>query len=336
MGKLRETLRQRETGILLAVLVILVGMAFHPSRGSFYGPDNLQNLLRQIAFLGIFALGEAIVIITGGIDLSVSSVIAFSGMVSAASFADAHWGFGASLGAGLAASLVVGVLHALLIGWVGIPPFVATLGTLSILRSVVQLMNNNMPIPVYGPGLDSRGFLFLEQGKLFSVAHPAGGSVAIGLPFALFVALAVAMALLMRGTSAGRNLYAVGGNEEATRLSGVSLLKTKALAYCLSSVLAGVAGILYLAYQTQGDARTGMGYELNAIAAAVVGGCSLSGGQGTILGVVLGDCLLNLLLTAMPFVISEKSTQWEGTIVGSVVLLAVVLNTLRQRRTDRQ
>jgi ribose transport system permease protein len=148
----------------------------------------------------------------------------------------------------------------------------------------------------------------------------------------LLLLLLIGLELMMRRSRIGRYLYSVGSNEEATRLSGVQVFRTKAVAYGLSALLAGLAGILYVGYNGQGDPRSGSGYELNAIAAAVVGGCSLQGGQGTLVGAVLGAAILNVILNGINLIIQRNASLWEGTIVGSVVVLAVLLNVLGRRR----
>jgi ribose/xylose/arabinose/galactoside ABC-type transport system permease subunit len=317
---------QRETGVFAALLLLCVGFwiydHFFRHENVFIGPSNLQNLSRQIALLGVFALGEAIVIIAGGIDLSVGSVIGFTGMLCARMFAEWRWPLAGAILAALVVALAIGVLHAALIYYLRMPPFIVTLGTLSILRSLAQLMSNAMPIPTAGEGLNSAGLDFLAGGR------------ELGVPVSvwLLLALLVALELLMRRSRVGRYLYSIGSNEEAARLSGVRVFRTKAVAYGLSAVLAGVAGVLYVGYNGQGDPRSGFGYELNAIAAAVVGGCSLQGGQGTLLGAILGAAILNVILSGINLFIRTGASLWEGTIVGSVVVLAVLLNVVGQRR----
>jgi ribose transport system permease protein len=312
----------REAGVFAALLVLCGLIAASGARSAFLSPGNLQNLSRQIALLGVFAMGEAIVIIAGGIDLSVGSIIGISGMVCARLFAEWHWPLAGAIAAALVLSLLIGFIHAALIHSLRIPPFIVTLGSLSILRSVAQLMTNAMPIPTVGEGLASGGLDFLSGGRV------------LGIPVSvwLLVVLLVALELLMRRSREGRYLYSIGSNEEAARLSGVMLLRTKAVAYGLSAVLAGVAGVLYVGYNGQGDPRSGYGDELNAIAAAVVGGCSLNGGQGTLLGAVLGAGILNVILNGINLIIQKNASLWEGTIVGSVVVLAVSLNVLGRRR----
>jgi ribose transport system permease protein len=313
----------REAGVFGALLLLCVLIALSEAREAFLSPGNLQNLSRQIALLGVFAIGEAIVIIAGGIDLSVGSVIGFTGMLCARMFAEWRWPLAGAILAALVVALAVGALHAALIHYLRVPPFIVTLGSLSILRSLSQLMSNAMPIPTVGEGLASGGLEYLVGGRI------------IGIPVSvwLLLLLVILLELVMRRSRIGRYLYSIGSNEEAARLSGINLFRTKAVAYGLSALLAGIAGVLYVGYNGQGDPRSGGGYELNAIAAAVVGGCSLQGGQGTLVGAVLGAAILNVILNGINLIIQKNASLWEGTIVGSVVILAVLLNVLGRRRT---
>jgi len=304
-------------GIFLALLVICLFIISTGAREAFLRPLNLQNLSRQIALLGIFAVGEALVIIAGGIDLSVGSLIAFSGVYCALLMAEHGWPLLTSILAVLAGSAFIGVVHALLIDRFNLPPFVVTLGSLCMLRSIALLRTNSMPVPV-----DLEAFHFLGNGRV------AG----IPVPVLFFVGVAGLGEGLMRLTPIGRYLYALGGNEEAARLSGLKIIRIKMVAYGLCSLLTGLAGVLYAAYNRQGMPGSGVAYELNAIAAAVIGGCSLSGGQGTVLGTVLGACILNVILNGINLIIRHNASLWEGVIVGSVVVLAVMFNSLRQQR----
>lgn len=319
MGLLKY-LRSRETGILLAVLLVLLFMILGTARKAFLSPQNLQNLSRQIAFLGIFALGEAVVIIAGGIDLSVGSLIGLSGMLCALLLAEYHWPLAQVIVVVLLFSLFIGFLNSSLIGGIRLPAFVVTLGFLSILRSIAQLMNNANAIPIVGEGIPSGPLLFLANGRI-------GG---IPTPMWAFLFFALLIGLMLARTPLGRYIYAIGANEEAARLSGIPVFWVKASAYCLCSFLSGLAGIFYTGYNYQGDPRSGTGYELNAIAAAVIGGCSLTGGQGSVLGVILGSCLLNLLVNGINLVIQRNASLWEGVIVGSVVITAALLNVVQQ------
>ncbi|NUQ02070.1 MAG: ABC transporter permease, partial [Armatimonadetes bacterium] len=193
-----------------------------------------------------------------------------------------------------------------------LPPFIATMGTLAGLRSAAELITRSVPITCPYPNLRALGS---------------------GLtPLAFFAVTAGLVAALMRSTVIGRQLTALGGNEEAARLSGLPTARLKAVSYLLSALLASLAGLLYTAYNGQGDPRAGVGYELQAIAAVVVGGCSLTGGVGSIAGVALGVVLMQVTLNGIFLVVRSNSTQWQGLVVGVVVILAVALNNARSQR----
>ncbi len=319
----RSYLGTQEFGLILANLVAwLVILAFDPQH-NFASLDSARLLLREAVLLGIFAVGAAIVIIAGGIDLSTGSLIAFGGVVCAmllralgGESLAAHqplpfWVLAASVVLTLLVGLCVGLFHALLIVRLDLPPFITTLGSLAGLRSLAKVLSNDEKISANNNAFRS----------LYTVWW---------VPTLIFVLVAVGSTLLMQRTKVGRHLYALGGNEEAARLSGLSVAKLKMVAYSIAAILSSVVGILYAARQGQGDAESAVGYELNAIAAAVVGGCNLRGGIGTIVGTVLGVTFLTIVVNGIANVIKVDSTQWEGLVMGIVLILAVGVNWLRR------
>jgi len=319
----------RETSVLAVLLILFLAMALSKVRGQFYSPGNLQQILLQVALLSIFAIGETIVIVAGGIDLSLGSLIAFAGMLLAflVNALDAHLFTGLavvlSILLTLVASWAIGAWHTLLIHRIRLPAFVVTLVSLLVLRSQSLVMNHHQQIPV-----DSRKFpLFdwLANGKI-----PAHAQFGLPIPLLLLVVVAVAAHFTLTSTRMGRYIYSVGSNEQATELSGVNVFRVKLFAYGVSALLGGLAGILYMGYGGQGDPSAGNSYELDAVAAAVVGGASLSGGQGTILGTVFGACLLNAIFSAILLTLDQPDI-WRGTVVGGILLLAVLATALQQR-----
>jgi len=310
--------RTREAGIFLSLLLIIgLILASGPQpRESFPRPENLRNLSRQIALLGIFAIGETFVIIAGGIDLSVGSLIAFSGVLSGLLLVKLHLPTAVVIPIVLLASLLVGVVHALLIAKVGLQPFVATLGTMCILRGASLLLTDSLPIPI-----SDETFVYLGNGRPWGIPTPVIILAGVGILGGLF----------LRRVTHGKYLYALGSNEEAARLSGIDTTRAKLVAYGLCSLLTGLAGIVFAAYALQGSPNSGLAYELNAIAAAVIGGCSLAGGVGSVSGTVLGASVLSVILNGLNLAIRKNASLWEGVIVGTVVVVAVSLNTLRQR-----
>ena len=334
-----------EIWLLLANLIVYFGVYFGDKQHNFGSPGSLQLLVSETTMLGIFAIGTTIVIISGGIDLSVGSVIAFSSIIftivlkqlaPAAIQAKSDVGPAvllAAIAATLVAAVLVGILHATLITRLGLPPFIATLGTLIGLRSlgrvIAQALYHSDKIAVSAP--DFRALF----NATWTWTIP-GIELALKIrwiPLCVFLVVATAAAILMKRTILGRHLYALGGNEEAARLSGIRTDRLKYVAYSIGALCSGLAGILYAAREGQGNSTNmGMGYELNAIAAAVVGGAGLRGGVGTMSGTILGALFLTLVVNGIPNIIKIESTLYEGIIVGVVVILAVAVNQIRGRK----
>jgi ribose/xylose/arabinose/galactoside ABC-type transport system permease subunit len=330
-------LRQRqEFGLLLAIVVVLVLTALLDQNHDYWkNPrESAIDILRHTSMLGIFTLGAAIVIISGGIDLSAGSVIAFSGtlcLTLLALLAPEQMSLARPFGLGvmilavlgtLLAGFLIGSLHAWLITVVGLPPFVATLATLVGLRSFARAIVRNVTAHILGGEKTQIDIADVRFRYL---------STSLWIPVVLFAILAWAAWLLMSRTVLGRHLHALGGNEQATRLSGIKTERLKWFAYCASAVLSSIAGILYTCDQAVADPQNlGIGYELNAIAAAVVGGCSLMGGVGTIPGTILGALFLRTVIAGVARIIKTGADVYEGLIVGGVVVIAVAFTQFRE------
>jgi ribose/xylose/arabinose/galactoside ABC-type transport system permease subunit len=340
---LLKALLRPEWGLILAIATVVVLTALVDQRHNYwYNPGaSAVNILRQTAMLGIFALGSAIVIISGGIDLSSGSVIAFSGSICATLMvllAPEQMKTAQLVGLGtitlaIAGTLVVGLLigsmHAWLITVVGLPPFIATLATLVGLRSLGRAIVENVTAATWG-GRSTQIQIYDSQFRYLATS--------VWIPVVVFLVLTALAWLLMSRTVIGRHLHALGGNEQAAQLSGIRTDRLKWLAYCISAVLSSIAGIVYIGDQSVAAPQTlGQGYELNAIAAAVVGGCSLRGGIGTIPGTVLGVLFLRTVIDGVAKVIKIGADVYEGWIVGSVVVIAVALTQFRHagRRGNR-
>jgi ribose transport system permease protein len=325
-----QLLASRETSVLAVLLLLIFGMFFTSVSSKFFSSANLQQMAFQVALLSIFAIGETIVIISGGIDLSLGSLIAFSGMMLAflVNKFDTRMFTGGAIALAIAmtllASWLIGAVHTVLIQRVKLPAFVVTLTSLLVLRSQSLVMNHHQQIPVDQEKFPL--FNWLTNGKLF-----ASASYAIPIPVILMILIAVAAHLVLAKTRMGRYLYSVGSNEQATLLSGVNVFKVKLFAYGTSALLGGIAGLLYMGYGGQGDPSAGASYELDAVAAAVVGGASLAGGQGSVMGTVLGACLLNAILSVILLTLDQPDI-WRGTIVGGVLLVAVLATAFQQRK----
>ncbi len=311
--------------ILAWLSVVLVTVLLDPGHTYWNNPsDSAVIVIRNSVLLGFFALGSAIIIISGGIDLSSGSVIAMSATVFGSllialdptGFREGHianWAVLIAVLGTLLSGAMVGTLHAWLITCVGLPPFIATLATLVGLRSFsrgVTLAMTNNKSQIDFPDLVLRESL--KDVRYVSI---------------VFLVLAVALWFLMSRTVIGRHLHAMGGNEQAARLSGIRTERLKWLAYVIGSVSASMVGIVYFA--DSGSAKPDIlarGYELNAIAASVIGGCSLQGGVGTIPGTILGCLFLKTVIDSVNKIVGSGADVYEGMIVGIVVVMAVTFS----------
>ena len=321
---------------MLAILVAIALTAVVDANHSYwFRPlQSVRDIARNTALLGIFALGATVVIIAGGIDLSAGSMIALSGTVCATTMlalAPAQMmGFkpvgGVAVAVGCAASLLsgflVGTLHAWLITTVRLPPFIATLATLVGLRSLARALCES-----------STAALTPTKSALINISDPFFKTVRdnVWIPVAVFGVLAIVTWILLTRTVLGRHLHALGGNEQAARLAGIRTDNVKWFAYCFGAMTASLAGLFYMANESvAAPVNQGRGHELNAIAAAVVGGCSLAGGVGTVPGTVLGAIFLRVVIDAVSKIIKTGADVYEGLIVGIVVVIAVTLAQVGQ------
>ena len=307
---------------LIALLLMFIALSLASDK--FLTVDNGMNVLRQISINLCLSIGMTLVILSGGIDLSVGSVLALAGAVAAGLLKNgiALAMFGVSLEFTVFGAVLAGILVGLVLGWFNgfvitrfsLPPFVATLGTLSIARGLTQLWTHGFPITGLGPQ-----FGFIGTGHL------------LGLPMPVWIsgALVAVFTLVTRRTRFGRYVYAVGGNERAAQLTGLNLRRIRIWVYALGGALAGVAGLILTARLDSATPSAGMGYELDSIAAVVIGGTSLNGGRGSVPGTVLGCLIIGILNNGL--VLLEVSPFWQQVIKGLVILLAVALDRMSAR-----
>lgn len=324
---------RRELGMLSALLAMCFVLWL--SNSDFLGVSNVINTTRQVSMLGIFAIGIAFVIITGGIDLSIGSVVGLTGVIIARLTSTSTGGLGYPLWLGIVVALVVaslfGLIQGLLITRLKLQPFIVTLGGMLLLRGVSQT--------VVEGGVISMGkspLLDLASGGLFRV----GNDPLIPYPFLIFLAVAALGTYVLHFTVLGRYVFAIGGNRDAAEYSGIDVKRIETLTYVISAGTAGVAGVCYAAYIGQMSQQVGVAYELYAIAAAVLGGCSLRGGEGTILGIVIGSAIMRVIdngINMFQFQYADADgvrriwrldPNWNWIIVGAVILAAVILDQL--------
>lgn len=295
-------------------------------KNKFLNAQNLAQLAKDTSFIAIMAVGMAFVIIAGGIDLSVGAIYALSSVLGALVFQ--HFGTDSTLlgilagaGAAVGVGALCGVLNGGLIIALKVHPFIITLGTMAILRGIAFVVTKGQSIGGFPEGL--RNIVRYEVGNGLSL-----------VPLLVVVLVTVAGWLYLSRFAAGRRVYAVGGNEVAARYSGLNVQRVKLAVYILSGLTAGISALMSLGYYGAATSGDGYGYELSVIAAAVVGGCSLTGGRGSALGVVLGALIIQLIASGI--VILGIDQNYSQIIIGSVVIIAVVLDGINNALSKRR
>ena len=303
--------------VIVSIVVACVFLSF--ATDSFATSKNLFNITRNVTFTAIIALGMTMVIITGGIDLSVGSVLCLASMVLAVTM-HAGWSIEVGIAAAIVTSLVVGAFNGILIAYLGFPPFVVTLGMLSIARSLAMVASNNTVVFEFGPDHD----------KLLALG---GGAWVFGIanPVLYMIVLALIVGFVLRWTKFGRHLYAIGGNEKAATLTGVPVRLIKVAVYMISGLSAGIAGIIETGWLGAVTTNIGTGMELQVIAAAVIGGASLIGGVGTATGALVGAALIEVIRNSLGLL--GINAFWQGTFIGGCIIIAVAFERVRQLRS---
>jgi ribose transport system permease protein len=304
-----------------ALIVLAVG--FSLASPFFRTFDNFVGILLATAVNGVLALGVTFVIITGGIDLSVGTVMTFSAVMTGVFITKWHLPIPIGILGGILAGSTAGLINGLMISRMKIPPFIATLGMLYATKGLSLVISGLMPIYFN----DTPAFREMAMGSVFGKIIP-GFEIPNAVLF-LFVA-AIFASLILSRTILGRYTYALGSNEEATRLSGVNVASWKTAVYTLCGFFAGLAGVLISARLNSAQPALGAGYELDAIAAVVIGGTSLSGGEGTILGTVIGAFIISTLTNGLR--ILSVPQEWQMVVTGAIVVMAVYLDILRRKR----
>lgn len=302
----------RQLGTLAGLLVLaLVLWALTPH---FLTVSNLLNIAEQATIIAIVAVGMTFVIITGGIDLSVGSVLAFAGVVMASAL-QRGLPLPLALTVGLGAGLFCGVLNGLLITVGRLPPFIATLGMMSVARGAALMFTEGRPISGF-----SEGFRSLATGQVLRIPSPV----------LIMIGVYVIAHFLLRRTKLGRYTYAIGGNEEAALLSGINVRLYKTMVYGLAGLLSGLAAILLTARLNSAQPIAGMSYELDAIAATVIGGTSLLGGEGTVVGTLIGALIMAVLRNGLNLL--GVSSFIQQIVIGTVIIVAVLIDMALKRR----
>lgn len=315
--RLRNLFAAREAGVFIALILMCVLLSL--SSEAFLTTRNLLNIGRQISLIGIMAIGMSFVLIANEIDLSVGSTYAMSGLMTGI-LLNQQWGLLPAIGVGLLIGIGIGVVNGVLSTYGKLPSFITTLGMLSIVRGAALIITNGQPVTVNArqgvlPEVLEQ-FTFIGQGYLF-------GQIPMQLVF--FIIVAILGWILLSLTTYGFRVYAVGGGQKAARVSGINVFSVKIWAFIIMGGLAALAGILSMAFLPSGQAgRTGLGLELDVIAATIVGGASLSGGEGTIPGTILGVLIIGVLRNGL--VLLGISSFAQELIIGLVIIIAVAID----------
>jgi len=311
---IRRITAWREFNVVLAVIALSAILAV--SSPAFLTTANLFSVMRAFSLTAIMAVGQTMVILTGGIDLSVGSTMGLAGLLTAMMIRDGY-PVNLAVAGGLLTGCAVGLANGLMVAKLQLPPFIATLGTLSMGRGLMYWITHGWPITLSF----EHPFLALGQGYVGPVP----------VPVIVMLLLMITASFFLSRTSTGRYVYAVGCNEQAARFSGIRVNGIKILVYTLSGLCCAVSGLILLARMVSAQPMAGLGYELPVIAAAAIGGTSLMGGEGTILGTLMGAALMGILQNGM--VLVGIDTYAQQAITGAVIVIAVTLDQWRKRRS---
>jgi ribose transport system permease protein len=328
LGVQQHNLWQRIAGaqsfwVTIALIIICLVMSYlQPA--SFATTDNFYNITRNFSFIGIMALGMTAVIATGGIDLSVGSIMGLTAVASGLTL-EAGYPAWAAIVVGLLAGAVTGLVNGLIIAYAGISPFVTTLGMLAIARSAAVVLSGNRMLYNFGPG----GPAFKALG---SGAVSLGPTLQLSYPLLFLIALTVLLAIVYKMTSWGRHVLAIGGNEHAALLTGVSVNRIKVEVYVVSGLAASFAAILAVGWEGSAINALGATYELLAISAAVIGGANLMGGEASAYGAFIGAALIFVIRNSL--LMAGVDSNWQGTFVGLFLIGAVYLGKIRGAKRE--
>jgi ribose/xylose/arabinose/galactoside ABC-type transport system permease subunit len=313
----KRLFRARETGIALVVLVIVVYLSL--ATDTFFTAGNLAVVSRQISLNAVIAMGMTLVILTGGIDLSVGSVVAITSVMLGLTMV--RWGMPIwiSIGIAILIGAVIGLINGTLLVKTKLPPFIVTLGMMGLARGAALVITKGTSVS----GFPAQYFP-IGQGFVFDL---------IPIPVVIAVMLAVFVHIILSRTTFGRRIYLLGSNEEAALLSGININRMKIWIYMICSALAAIEAVIETSRMATGQPASGSGYELTAIGSVVIGGASMNGGEGTVLGTMLGAILLGLITNGL--ILLGISAYWQQVFSGAIIILAVALDTWRRSQKNK-
>ncbi len=320
----QHTVASQAFWVTVAVLLICLVTAY--AEPNFATKANFFNITRNFAAIGIMAMGMTAVILTGGIDLSVGSVMALAA-IGAARLLEANFPWYVAICGGLSLGMLAGAINGWLIAYIKLPPFVVTLGMLSIARSMAVVLSENRVI--YQFGEDATTFKAIGGGRL-SLPWIDGGMIDVSNMFVILVIATALTAVILNFTAWGRYLFAIGGNESATRLTGVPVDRIKFQAYVIAGLTAAIAAMMMTGWQGSASNGMGKGFELYVIAATVIGGANLMGGHGSAYGAFIGAALIFLIRNSL--IMFGVDANWYDLFVGLFIIFAVLMERIRGKR----
>jgi ribose transport system permease protein len=320
-AKLLGSIARQKLFAFASLILLMVFFSF--ASPAFLQVDNLLGVLQSTAVNGVLAIASTFIIITAGIDLSVGTLMTFCAVMAGVFLT--YWQLPLWTGvlAAIATGATSGILSGTLVAKLKLPPFIATLGMMLVNKGLALVVAGDKPIYFN----DTEGFSTISQGSMIGYILP---SVPVPNSVVILFVLAIAASLLLNRTALGRYTFALGSNEEAVRLSGVNVDRWKIAIYMLAGAICGIAGLLIASRLNSAQPALGQGYELEAIAAVVIGGTSLSGGTGTILGTIIGALLVSVLTNGLR--ILSVAQEWQIVVTGIIIILAVYVDILRRRR----
>jgi len=309
-GLIRNIYKNYGIFLVLLLFIIILWIA----TPNFMSWNNIINIIRQMTFVGLVGMGVTCAILTGGIDLSPGSIIAASSVVTASFALNHQYPVYVPVLAGLGVGLIAGFFNGLIIAKVKIPPFIVTLGTMTIAKGFALLYCNGAPISNLDPE-----FNFIGAGKFLEIP----------IPIIILAVFTVITFVMLNNTKFGRHVYALGGNEQAAIISGINVDRVKIIVYSYSGLLAGLAGIVLTARISSGAPASGTGMELDGIAAAVIGGTSFNGGVGSVLGTIAGALIIGVIGNGMDLL--NVNMYWQQIVKGFIIIGAVALDRVRSK-----
>jgi ribose/xylose/arabinose/galactoside ABC-type transport system permease subunit len=314
---IKRLFRGRETGIALVVIAMVVFLSL--ATDTFFTASNLAVVSRVIALNAIIAIGMTMVILIGGIDLSVGSVVAITSVMVGLSMVRASMPIWVSIAIGIMTGMLIGFINGMLIVKTKVPPFIITLGMMGLARGAALVITK-------GSSISGFPEQYLPIGQGFVLTY-------IPVPVVIAAVIAIIAHIILSRTTFGRRIYLLGSNEEATLLSGINVNRMKVVVFTICSSLAAVEAIIETSRMSTGQPASGSGYELTAIGAVIIGGASMAGGEGTILGTILGSILLGLITNGL--ILLGISAYWQQVFSGTIIILAVALDTWRRNRESK-